>query len=388
MANYNAHMTIRVVSIISRMNIGGPAKLLADLINHIPEEEIEHILISGRCESDETDLLDTYKINSKIIYLDDVQRSIFLFKDLKSMFALYFILRKLRPAIVHTHLSKAGVLGRIAAKISNPKVVLIHTFHGHLLNGYFNKSKVKIIIGIEKFLSQFTNILVAVSKDVREKYSILGIGKRANWVVINPGIREATQITQSNTRDLTPTTKSFNLIWIGRFAEIKNPKLALEVFYLLQSNKKFTFQLTMIGDGKLLADCKNFALDKKLEVNFTGWMPDVSQELAKADLLLFTSENEGFGMVAVEAALQDVLVVSTKCGGVTDFISHKQTGLIVNQTPIEFTQAILDICSTSPDFNEIVTNARILAKSEFSADSYIDKHLNLYRSFIDNNLKR
>lgn len=383
MANYNAHMTIRVVSIISRMNIGGPAKLLADLINHIPEEEIEHILISGRCESDETDLLDTYKINSKMIYLDDVQRSIFLLKDLKSMFALYFILRKLKPAIVHTHLSKAGVLGRIAAKISNPKVVLIHTFHGHLLNGYFNKPKVKIIVGIEKFLSRFTNTLVAVSEDVREKYSILGIGKRAKWVIINPGIRETTQIAQSKTRDLTPKNKSFQLIWVGRFAEIKNPKLALEVFYLLQSNKEFTFQLTMIGDGKLLTDCKNIALDKKMEVNFTGWMPDVSRELAKADLLLFTSENEGFGMVAVEAALQDVLVVSTNCGGVTDFIRHKQTGFIVNQTPIAFTQAILEICSTNLEFNEIVTNARILAKSEFSADSYIEKHLKLYRSFIE-----
>jgi glycosyltransferase involved in cell wall biosynthesis len=388
MANYNAHMTVRVVSIISRMNIGGPAKLLADLINHIPEEEIEHILISGRCESDETDLLDTFKINSKIIYLDDIKRSIFLLKDLKSFFKLYLILRKLRPAIVHTHLSKAGVLGRIAAKISNPKVILIHSFHGHLLNGYFNKSKVYVVIGIEKFLSQFTNTLVAVSKDVRAKYSILGIGKRAEWVVINPGIRETTQINQNKIRKLAPTTKSFHLIWIGRFAEIKNPKFALEVFCLLQSYKKFAFQLTMIGDGKLLADCKKFAEDKKLEVNFTGWMPEVSKELYKADLLLFTSENEGFGMVAVEAALQDVLVVSTNCGGVTDFIRHKQTGLIVNKTPIEFTQAILEICAMNQEFNEIITNARILAKSEFSADSYVEKHLTLYRSFVENELTR
>ena len=383
MANYNTYMTIRVVSIISRMNIGGPAKLLADLINHIPEEEIEHILISGRCESDETDLLDTYKIKSKIIYLDDVQRSIFLFKDLKSIFALYSILRKLKPAIVHTHLSKAGVLGRIAAKVSNPRVVLIHTFHGHLLNGYFNQFKVKMIVGIEKLLSQFTNTLIAVSKDVRDKYSILGIGKRVNWLVINPGIRNTIQSNQVKIRDSSLTTKAFNLIWIGRFTEIKNPKLALEVFSLLQCDNEFTFQLTMIGDGKLLADCKKFARDRKLEVNFMGWMPDVMQELSKADLLLFTSENEGFGMVAVEAALQDVLVVSTNCGGVTDFIRHKQTGLIVNRTPMEFTQAIIEICSQDREFNEIVTNARILANSEFSADVYIEKHLKLYRSFIE-----
>ena len=383
MANYNARMTIRVVSIISRMNIGGPAKLLADLINHIPEEEIEHILISGRCESDETDLLETYKIKSKIIYLDDVQRSVFLFRDIKSIFALYLLLQKLKPAIVHTHLSKAGVLGRVAAKISNPKVVLIHTFHGHLLNGYFNQFKVKIIIGIEKFLSKFTNTLIAVSNDVREKYSILGIGKRSEWLVINPGIRNILQTNQREIRNSALTSKSFHLIWIGRFAEIKNPKLALEVFLLLQRQSEFTFRLTMIGDGKLLADCKKFAQDRKLEVNFTGWMPDVSQELSKADLLLFTSENEGFGMVAVEAALQDVLVVSTNCGGVTDFIRHKQTGLIVNQTPIEFTQAILEICSLDQEFNEIVTNARILANSEFSAEVYVEKHLKLYRSYME-----
>jgi len=363
------------------MNMGGPAKLLADLINHIPEEEIEHILISGRCESDETDLLDTYKLNSKIIYLDDVKRSIFLFKDLKSFFALYFILRKLRPAIVHTHLSKAGVLGRIAAKISNPKVVLIHTFHGHLLNGYFNKTKVKLIIGIEKFLSNFTNALVAVSKDVQEKYSILGIGNRAKWVVINPGIRNLTIVDRGIENKARSQNKAFNLIWIGRFAEIKNPKLALEVLSILQNSSEFSFHLTMVGDGKLFDNCKNFAQHKNLKVDFVGWKADVSHDLSQADLLLFTSENEGFGMVVVEAALAGVLVISTDSGGINDFIKDKVTGIIVDRRPNEFARAVLEICKANKEFSEIVTNARTLAISDFSADVYVERHLKLYRSF-------
>jgi len=374
-------MAIRVVSIISRMNLGGPAKLLVDFINHIPEDEFEHILITGRCEPDETDILDNHKIKSQVIYLDDVKRSIFLLKDLKAFIKLYFILLKLKPTIVHTHLSKAGVLGRIAARISNPKIILIHTFHGHLLYGYFNKFKVSLIVVLEIFLSSFTNTLIAVSRDVIERYHNLGIGRKSKWEVINPGIRNLTKIDRGVQNKARSDNNTFNIIWIGRFAEIKNPRLALEVLSILQNSSDFSFHLTMVGDGKLFNDCKNIAQNKNLKVHFTGWKEDVSQELSQADLLLFTSENEGFGMVAVEAALEGILVLSTNSGGITDFIRHKVTGIIVDQNPNEFAKAILEICAANKEFSEIVTNARALAISDFSADVYVEKHLKLYRSF-------
>ena len=375
-------MAIRVVSIISRMNIGGPAKLIADLINHLPEDEIEHILITGRCESDETDLLDSYKIKSQVIYLDDVSRSIFLFKDIKSFIKLFFLLRKLQPEIVHTHLSKAGVLGRLATKIVSPRITLIHTFHGHLLSGYFSQFKVTLIIQIEKFLSSFTDILIAVSKDVKDKYSKLGIGNRSAWEVINPGIRIPARNEPEKRIIPKAKLKKVNIIWIGRFAEIKNPKFALEVFSLLQSKTDNSFNLTMVGDGKLLEECKEYSNARNLGVIFTGWLPNASIELANSDILLFTSENEGFGMVVVEAALNGVLVISTNSGGVTDFIKHNQTGLIVSSEASNFVDAISRICSQSEKFEEIVKSARNLAISEFSADIYVAKHLDLYREII------
>ena len=374
-------MATRVVSIISRMNLGGPAKLLVDFINHIPDDEFEHILITGRCEPDETDLLDTHKIKSQVIYIDDVKRSIFIINDLKAFIKLYIILLKLKPAIVHTHLSKAGVLGRVASRMSNPKTILIHTFHGHLLNGYFNKFKVKIIVGLEKFLSSFTHTLIAVSHDVKDKYHSLGIGRKSKWQVINPGIRNFTNVDQGIVDKARSKNKTFNLIWIGRFAEIKNPKLALEVLGILQNSSDFSFHLTMVGDGKLFDDCKKFAQHKNLKVDFAGWKADVSHELAQADLLLFTSENEGFGMVVVEAALAGVLVLSTNSGGITDFIKNKVTGIIVDQSPNDFAKAVLEICAANKEFSEIVTNARTLAVSDFSADAYVERHLKLYRSF-------
>lgn len=374
-------MATRVVSIISRMNLGGPAKLLVDFINHIPDDEFEHILITGRCEPDETDLLDTHKIKSQVIYIDDVKRSIFIINDLKAFIKLYFILLKLKPAIVHTHLSKAGVLGRVASRMSNPKTILIHTFHGHLLNGYFNKFKVKIIVGLEKFLSNFTHALIAVSHDVKDKYHSLGIGRKSKWQVINPGIRIFTNVDRGIDDKARSKNKTFNLIWIGRFAEIKNPKLALEVLGILQNSSDFSFHLTMVGDGKLFDDCKKFAQHKNLKVDFAGWKADVSHELAQADLLLFTSENEGFGMVVVEAALAGVLVLSTNSGGITDFIKNKVTGIIVDQSPNDFAKAVLEICSANKEFREIVTNARTLAISDFSAEAYVERHLKLYRGF-------
>jgi glycosyltransferase involved in cell wall biosynthesis len=137
----------------------------------------------------------------------------------------------------------------------------------------------------------------------------------------------------------------------------------------------------MVGDGKLFDDCKKFAQHKNLKVDFAGWKADVSHELAQADLLLFTSENEGFGMVVVEAALAGVLVLSTNSGGITDFIKNKVTGIIVDQSPNDFAKAVLEICAANKEFSEIVTNARTLAVSDFSADAYVERHLKLYRSF-------
>ena len=375
-------MAMRVVSIISRMNIGGPAKLLVDLINHNPDEEIEHILITGRCESDETDLLDTCKINSKVFYLNDVRRSIFLFRDIKSFFELCLLLRKLKPDIVHTHLSKAGFLGRLATKVASPKAILIHTFHGHLLSGYFNRNILRVVLGVEKFLSSFTNTLIAVSHDVKERYYSLGIGQNSNWVIINPGIRISQLIEHNKQKNSNLSQKVLQIIWIGRFAEIKNPKLAIEVYKLLLSNSEFKFELTMVGDGALLNSCKKYAQEENLEINFTGWLPDVTEKLFTADILIFTSENEGFGMVVVEAALSEALVVSTQSGGVLDFISNEKTGLLAEANAESFVEAIIGVCEREDKFKEIVLNARNLAIANFSADSYIERHLNLYRKVI------
>ena len=216
---------------------------------------------------------------------------------------------------------------------------------------------------------------------MKDKYHSLGIGRKSKWQVINPGIRYSINIDRGVENKPKSENKTFNLIWIGRFAEIKNPKLALEVLGILQKSSDFSFHLTMVGDGKLFDDCKKFAQHKNLNVDFAGWKADVSHELAQADLLLFTSENEGFGMVIVEAALAGVLVLSTSSGGITDFIKDKVTGIIVDQRPNEFAKAVLEICAENKEFSKIVTNARTLAISDFSADAYVERHLKLYRSF-------
>jgi glycosyltransferase involved in cell wall biosynthesis len=226
-----------------------------------------------------------------------------------------------------------------------------------------------------------------VSHDVKEKYSSLGIGVNSKWVVINPGIRISHSSGYKKLLYSNLSPKTVQIVWVGRFAEVKNPKLAIEVYKLLQINSEFNFELTMIGDGALLNSCKKYAQEENLGVNFTGWLTDVTEKLFKSDILIFTSENEGFGMVVVEAALSEALVVSTQSGGVLDFIYNEQTGLLAEANAESFAEAIIGVCKHEDKFKEIILNARNLATANFSADSYIEKHLDLYRKVILRNTK-
>jgi len=360
------------------MNVGGPAVLLADLIEHSPSETFEHILITGKCEDNEIDYLVNNPLRTEVIYIDDIQRSVFLIKDLRSFFKLFLLLRELRPDIVHTHTSKAGAIGRLAASLATPRAKIVHTFHGHLLHGYFKPFKARVIVFLERILANLSENLIAVSNQTKNDLLARGVGLRNEWEVIHPGIRNKVKNEKVRLADGT-----FQIAWVGRFADIKNPILALEAFAKAASNSEEKLKLVMAGAGELLDECKGFASAHGLNVDFLGWTSDVSALLSESDLLLFTSRNEGFGMVVVEAALQRIPTISTDSGGVRDFIVHSQTGLIAKADPDSLASAINELRLNGNMRKKLASNAYELAVTEYSADNYNTKHFKLYKSLIN-----
>jgi len=361
------------------MNVGGPATLLHDLIERLPKNEFSHTLLTGNCESNEIDFLDNYSIDSSVVRLPSFTRSIFLFNDARALYAIFKHLRKLNPDVIHTHTSKAGVLGRLAAKLAAPKAKVIHTYHGHLLYGYFSPSKTNLIVHLERFLARITSDLVAVTSQVMEELLVRGVGPKNKWTVIRPGLPFPLPVDKSLARTRMGIGQGdFVIAWVGRFTAIKNPVAMIEIAESVYNQALAPITIFMVGGGELLDSCRELAASRKLPIHFTGWVSEASEYFTVADLLVMTSDNEGMPVVIVEAALRGVPTLSTNVGGVAEFIVDNSTGFLAGSAK-EIPDLILKLVEDRKHLEIVSQAALALAKSEFSVEMMVSKHLEIYR---------
>jgi len=362
------------------MNVGGPAVLLRDLINGLSPDDFEHNLITGVCLPNEIDYLATHHVNGSVHYLSAVQRSILPLKDISGLISLIKLLKKIQPDIVHTHTSKAGVLGRIATRIAVPRAKIVHTYHGHVLYGYFPKYVTRMVVILERYLAKLTNVLIAITSAVETDLRNVGIGQPKQWRKIRLGVNiepRHDRKVASQKSEIVPDEKV--LLWIGRFASVKNPMLALQAVSRLREFHFRSVRLIMVGDGDLLNECKVFAVENELNVDFVGWSDDIFSYLSAADLLLLTSNNEGMGMVILEAATQEVPTLATDVGGVSEFIQDGKTGFLASLNAHEFAEKLSEILSREDLLRTVGHNARVLVSAEFSRELFVQNHINLYK---------
>ena len=367
------------------MNVGGPAVLISELIQNLPQKEISHTLITGVCPSNEIDFLNSHPLNSEVIYLDHFRRSILPTSDFISLLRIIKILRQLRPDLVHTHTSKAGVLGRIAVKIASPDSLVVHTYHGHLLYGYFGKCKTVLVVSIERILGRFTNKYIAVTRQVRDDLYQAGIGPFKKWNVIYPGVRElSTNLDFQTVQGSAISQEKINIAWIGRFTDIKNPMLAIQAFESIP--ERDNLNLIMIGAGELFEECENYARNFNLSITFTGWVTDINPILTNCDFVLMTSRNEGMPVVIVESAFKAVPVVSTNVGGVSEFIEDGVTGWLVGQDLESISKKVFELSKNILEIQRVGKNARKLAEKSFSVENYVANHVKLYKDLLNNRI--
>jgi hypothetical protein len=169
---------IRVMRIIARMNVGGPAVQVSGLMRGFNSTEFDHRLYTGYCASDEADYLDTVATDVNAVRIQGFGRRVSLGGDIKAFITLVKEIRSFKPHVIHTHTAKAGFLGRIASIVSLQRSIRVHTFHGHLLNGYFGSFKRSLVVIAEKSLALFTDELLAVGDKVRQDLLNAGIGSK------------------------------------------------------------------------------------------------------------------------------------------------------------------------------------------------------------------
>ena len=368
---------IKVLHLITRMNTGGPAVFLDHLTSSVKELGCDSTIAYGYCEPNESDYLDSHKVSSKTVKIKSLHRSLNIIDDIQAFFQIRAVIKEVKPDLINTHTSKAGVLGRLAAKSLNKNLPVIHTFHGHLIYGYFARFKSIIFTLIEKMMSRYTDLSVAVTNETKESLQSLGIGKKSNWKVIPIGIS-----ISNNGGSFNTNSNILKLLWVGRFTDIKDPRYAVEVIKNLNMNEIHKFELTMVGDGELFNEIK--CLSSGLPINFTGWLLNPFENIKEFDLLMLTSKNEGLPLVMLEAANCERATIAKDVGGISEFIRNNQTGYLVSGDAKQMANLLLELCKNRDQIKDIGISAKRLLSESFSVEVMARKYFEIYKDLLVN----
>lgn len=345
-----------VVHVIARMNVGGPAALLVELIQELPRQQ----LLTGEVETGEADHLELRSPGTPFTRVPGLGRSPRPGDDLRALRFLVRELRQRRPDVVHTHTAKAGALGRIAAHIAGvPHIV--HTFHGHLLHSYFSVPVTRAVVMVERLLAHQTDRIVAVGTQVRDDLLAARIGTAEQYAVIPPGIRVPAPPTKEEARRALGVGTGPVVATVGRLIQVKRPDRLLAVAALLPD---VTFLVA--GEGPLLEQTRAAAGPN---VRFLGWRSDVEVVHAAADVALLTSDNEGMPVSLVEAALCGTPAVSTDVGSVREVV----VGEVTAPDPASLAGALRRVLA-----GDLGGRARDNAQQRFGMAAMREAHRRLY----------
>lgn len=338
--NAKANPRLRVVRIIDRLNIGGPAKHVTWLTAGLNGEEFETLLITGTVPPEEGDM--SYfarEAGIEPLLIKEMSRELSP-RDILVILKLLRVLLQFKPQIVHTHKAKAGAVGRLSAfiyKWLTPSALwlkprdcrIVHTFHGHIFHSYYGEAKTKVFLAIERALARIcTDRIVTISSRQKEEISQrFKVGQPGQHVVIPLGI-DFEEFGQGRNilRDLVRIDEQAPLIGIvGRLCEVKNHALLLDAAAKLK-REGIVFHLMVIGDGHLRNDLENQmrALGLENMVTFTGFRSDVVSLYPELDIVALTSLNEGTPLTLIEAMSCGVTAISTEVGGVIDLMGERQ----------------------------------------------------------------
>jgi glycosyltransferase involved in cell wall biosynthesis len=363
--------------------VGGPAQHVILLTAGLDPARFQSTLITGVPDPDEGDLTPLARSRGIApVVIPQLGRAIRPAHDLTALGRLVRLFRRLRPDLVHTHTAKAGTLGRLAARFAGVPLV-VHTFHGHVLEGYFSPALTRVFLGIERALARRTDRIVTVSPRVRESLLALGIGRPEQVEVVPLGLslqRFAVAIPgRASLREQWSVPRGAPLLAIvGRLVPIKDhPTL----FAAMTRDEVRTAHLLVVGDGERRAALEAMARDLGLSprVHFLGWRDDLEAILPELDMVICCSRNEGTPVAVIEAMAAGVPVLSTDVGGVGDLLTHGETGWLVPAgDPAGLARGIRDLLADPERRGRMVAAARPAALEAHGADGLMRRIEALY----------
>ena len=378
---------IRVMRIIARMNVGGPAVQVSGLTRGFDSLEFDHRLYTGFCAADEADYLDTVAPDVKATRIEGFGRRVSLGGDIKAFVTLVKEIRAFKPHVIHTHTAKAGFLGRIASIISLQPSIRVHTFHGHLLNGYFGSFKRRLVIIAERVLAIFTDELLAVGDKVRQDLLAAGIGNPKKFDLMPPGLKISQLPNKLESQEFYGITSStLQCAFIGRVTRIKRPDRFLDVVSEIKK-RGVVIEFFMAGDGELLKSCQERIAGEELPVKILGWQSDIEKVLAAADIVLLTSDNEGTPLSLIQAEMAGLPVVTTRVGSVPEVVLDGITGIITSLEVQEIADALEKLANSNELRAQMGAAAQEFTLANFGVKRLVHDHEELYKKLLASRAK-
>ncbi|MGB0886485.1 MAG: glycosyltransferase [Vicingaceae bacterium] len=394
---------IKVLRIINRFNIGGPTYNAAYLTKYLGDN-FETLLVGGvKYEEEESSEFIVTQLGLTPIVIPEMQRSINFKEDKKAYRKLVELIKEFKPDIVHTHASKAGTLGRLAAAKCNVPVI-VHTFHGHVFHSYFGKAKTLFYKTIERWLAKKSTKIIAISDIQKEElWKEHKICKADKLAVVPLGFdldRFQKNITEKRTsfREKYQIKEDEIAIGIiGRLVPIKNHQLFINAIKEVHNKTTKKIRVFIIGDGEckeqLIELLKRIELDgvewsknpKPATVVFTSWIKEVDWANAGLDIIALSSLNEGTPVSLIEAQAANKPIVTTNVGGVENIVLKNETAFVTNSDNLnEFSEALLKLVNDDELRGEMGAKGWSFVKKEFHYMRLVNDMKNLYLTLLNN----
>ena len=366
----------RVLRLITRLNVGGPARQ-ALLLTRRLAEDFPTTLAAGTPTLSEGELRDDEVVVRRVPLVRPLRPDV----DARAVVAVRRLLRETGARLVHTHMAKAGTVGRSAAWSTHPRPRTVHTFHGHVLDGYFSPPVRRAFLEIERRLARATDVLIAISDEIREELLALGIGRPEQYRVIPLGFDLAPFFSVDGQRGelrrrlhLEPDVPL--VVALGRLVPIKDHLTLFDAMARLPG-----VHLAVVGDGELRAGLEARVERMRLgdRVHFTGWITDVASVLSDVDVVALTSRNEGTPVSLIEAAACGRASVATKVGGVGMVVEHGVNGYLTRPGDAEgFADAVAKLLADPEDRRRMGAAGRERVAQRFSQERLLDDIRALY----------
>ncbi|NTW33266.1 MAG: glycosyltransferase family 4 protein [Bacteroidetes bacterium] len=391
----------KIIRIINRFNLGGPTYNAAYLSKYMAPE-FETLLVGGSIDkSEENSEYIVRDLGLKPLIIPEMKRSISPQYDLIAYKKIKQIISDFHPDIVHTHASKAGALGRLAAFSMNVPVI-IHTFHGHVFDAYFNKLSSAFYINIERYLAKKSSKIIAISDiqkdDLENKYKICDGNKikvislgfdlsrfQENITIKRTSFRSEYQIAEDE----------IAIAIIGRLVPIKNHSLFLEAVKYVAERTKMKIRIFIVGDGESKINIQNKASELNLSftenkkesknnlITFTSWIKDIDIVIAGVEIIALTSLSEGTPVSLIEAQAGNKPIVSTNVGGIENVVLPNETSLLSPNGDVEtFAKNLLILVNNENLREKMSEKGWLFVKDKFHFTRLVKDTKDLYYSLL------